>query len=67
MEDNNNVPHEEALEKIKQLIFDPRLWSFFLAMIGLWIFCWSMWGGSITVNNSVPGSEQGLGVNPPKK
>ncbi len=51
---------------LKKLVTSPYLWWFAFIMIGLWIFCWAAWGGSITVNTPGVPNEAGLGVNPPK-
>lgn len=37
-----------------------------VVMIGLWIFLWAAWGGSIDTFTASPGIEAGLGLNPPK-
>ncbi len=51
---------------LKKLFFSPYLWWFAVIMIGMWLFCWAAWGGCITINNTVPAHEAGLGINPPE-
>ncbi len=58
---SQNVEHP-----LKKLFFSPYLWWFAVIMIGLWLFCWAAWGGSITIAEGVPANEAGLGINPPK-
>ena len=41
-----------------------ELLLYFLIMLGLWIFLWALWGGSINFD-TVPSNEAGLGLNPP--
>ena len=50
-------------DPLKKIVSSPYLWLFGLIMIGLWLFCWAAWGGSITTT-SLPANEAGLGINP---
>ena len=54
------------IEQGKKVLTDLNLWCFLIIVLGLFLIAWSIWGGTITCNNSINGFEAGLGLNPPK-
>lgn len=62
----NSKESDNAKNSLKKLFFSPYLWCFVIIMIGLWLFCWAAWGGTITTNPLGPPGEAGLGINPPE-
>lgn len=44
---------------------DYNIVCYLLFLIGLWLICWSYFGGDIVISdNNIPYLEVGLGINP---